>query len=214
MPPQRTGSLQRTASTKPLRSERTHEENQERSYIAASRRSDRSLEARVESARRASEIHKRRTGRGLRVTEADVLNEEMYEEEDDEFSHGYRNLGIMMSGANIDRRFAAYYQHQIHMRNVISQAIQDQRGNGVQALDPSQTSGYMGGYGSEYPFYMQPSAGSYAQLAQHRQQPYNVPHIAQNHGRSMSMHIPPNSGMAGTITGTGSGRPILPTSSS
>jgi hypothetical protein len=53
-------------------------------YIAASRRSDRSLEARIESARRASEIHKKRTGRGLRVTEQDVINEEMYEEEDDE----------------------------------------------------------------------------------------------------------------------------------
>lgn len=36
-------------------------------YIAASRRSDRGLEARVESARHASEIHKKRTGHGLRA---------------------------------------------------------------------------------------------------------------------------------------------------
>lgn len=67
----------------PVKTERTHEENQERAYIAASRRSDRSIEARVESARRASEIHERRTGKRLRVTEQDVINEEMYEEEDD-----------------------------------------------------------------------------------------------------------------------------------
>lgn len=45
-----------------------------RAYIAASRRFDRGLEARLESARRASEIHKERTGKPLRVTEDDVLN--------------------------------------------------------------------------------------------------------------------------------------------
>ncbi|RFU78277.1 hypothetical protein TARUN_3955 [Trichoderma arundinaceum] len=64
------------------KSERSHEENQERAYIAASRRTDRSLEARVQSARMASEIHKKRTGKGFRITEAIVLKEEMYEEED------------------------------------------------------------------------------------------------------------------------------------
>lgn len=87
MPPQR-GPI----STKGLKTERTHEENQERAYIAASRRSDRSLEARIESARRASEIHKKRTGRSLRVTEQDVINEEMYEEEDDDLQSQYRRL--------------------------------------------------------------------------------------------------------------------------
>jgi len=79
-------------NTKGLKTERTHEENQERAYIAASRRSDRSLEARIESARRASEIHKRRTGRALRVSEQDVINEEMYEEEDDDLQSQYRRL--------------------------------------------------------------------------------------------------------------------------
>jgi hypothetical protein len=63
-----------------------------RAYIAASRRSDRSLEARIESARRASEIHKKRTGRALRVTEDDVVNEEMYEEEDDDALTQHRRL--------------------------------------------------------------------------------------------------------------------------
>ncbi|CAB4439552.1 unnamed protein product [Rhizophagus irregularis] len=62
--------------------ERTHEENQERAYIAASHRGDRSMEARIESARKASDIHKKRTGRALRITAEDVRNEEMYQEID------------------------------------------------------------------------------------------------------------------------------------
>ncbi|RIA90498.1 hypothetical protein C1645_823270 [Glomus cerebriforme] len=64
--------------------ERTHEENQERAYIAASHRGDRSMEARIESARKASEIHKKRTGKALRITAEDVRNEEMYQEIDPE----------------------------------------------------------------------------------------------------------------------------------
>ncbi|CAG8557368.1 276_t:CDS:2 [Ambispora gerdemannii] len=60
--------------------ERTHEENQERAFIAASHRGDRSLEARMESARKASEVHKKRTGKALKITEEDVRNEEMYRE--------------------------------------------------------------------------------------------------------------------------------------
>ncbi|CAG8603365.1 2614_t:CDS:2, partial [Gigaspora rosea] len=73
--------------------ERTHEgtirierseKNQERAYIAASHRGDRSMEARIESARKASEIHKKRTGKALRITPEDVRNEEMYQEIDPE----------------------------------------------------------------------------------------------------------------------------------
>ncbi|KAK5674183.1 hypothetical protein LTS10_013080 [Elasticomyces elasticus] len=88
MPPLRTSM----SSTKPMNTERTHEENQERAYVAASSRSDRRLEARVESARRASEIHKRRTGRSLRVTEQDVVHEVVYDEEDDDLPMQYRRL--------------------------------------------------------------------------------------------------------------------------
>ena len=39
-----------------LKTERSHEENQERAYVAASRRSDRGIEARIKSARMAAEI--------------------------------------------------------------------------------------------------------------------------------------------------------------
>lgn len=62
---------------------RTHEANQERAYVAASRRSDRSLEARIQSARLASEIHKKRTGKGFKITTEAVLNDAMYEEEEE-----------------------------------------------------------------------------------------------------------------------------------
>ncbi|PGG95901.1 hypothetical protein GX51_08080 [Blastomyces parvus] len=61
-------------------------ENRERAFIAASRRGDRTMEARFESALRASEVHKERTGKGLRITLEAVEREEMYDELDDE--HG------------------------------------------------------------------------------------------------------------------------------
>src|SRR3984957_20785659 len=105
----------------PVQTERTHEENQERAYIAASRRSDRSLEARVESARRASEIHKRRTGRSLRVTEQYVINEEMYEEEDDDLPLQYRRLTAHLQTNSVDfnRRLEAYLTNQVAMRSAM-----------------------------------------------------------------------------------------------
>ncbi|KAF2666565.1 hypothetical protein BT63DRAFT_311553 [Microthyrium microscopicum] len=89
---------------------RTHEENQERAYIAASRRSDRSIEARLESARRASEIHKRRVGRALRVTEEAVLNEEMYEEEDPEYEQRVNRLRMALNP-----NFVGYSPYPFHM---------------------------------------------------------------------------------------------------
>ncbi|KAI9707307.1 MAG: hypothetical protein M1836_000267 [Candelina mexicana] len=122
MPPQRT-----IPAAKAVKTERTHEENQERAYIAASRRSDRSLEARVESARRASEIHKRRTGRSLRVTEQDVVNEEMYEEEDDDLPLQYRRLTAHLQTGSTDfnRRLTAYLTNHVAMRSALDQAIND-----------------------------------------------------------------------------------------
>lgn len=104
MPP-----IRNAPSVKPQKTERTHEENQERAYIAASRRSDRSLEARIESARRASEIHKKRTGRALRVTEQDVINEEMYEEEDD-LPSSYRRFAqhLQHNNLSLDCKFESY----------------------------------------------------------------------------------------------------------
>ncbi|KAM3422274.1 hypothetical protein BST61_g2635 [Cercospora zeina] len=136
MPPIRTMPI-----AKPVRTERTHEENQERAYIAASRRSDRSLEARVESARRASEIHKKRTGRSLRVREEDVMNEEMYEEEDDDLPMQFRRINALNPGfaySAFNERVNSYLQGQIGVRNYLHQAIYqaNQNYNANQMFNP------------------------------------------------------------------------------
>ncbi|QDS71439.1 hypothetical protein FKW77_003592 [Venturia effusa] len=148
MPPLRTP----VSASRPVKTERTHEENQERAYIAASRRSDRSLEARIESARRASEIHKKRTGRGLRVTEQDVINEEMYEEEDDDLPSQYRRLQAhIASTADIfNGRLNAYLLSAVGTRSMVLDSNMGQIGqpqntpffsyNPPQAATPQATS--------------------------------------------------------------------------
>jgi hypothetical protein len=62
------------------------------------------MEARLESARRASEVHKKRTGKYLVITEDAVVNEEMYEEEGDNALAALRRLGVFYSGlASFDK---------------------------------------------------------------------------------------------------------------
>ncbi|KAK1034090.1 hypothetical protein LTR33_016640, partial [Friedmanniomyces endolithicus] len=200
MPPVRTSM----ASIKPMKTERTHEENQERAYIAASRRSDRSLEARVESARRASEIHKRRTGRSLRVTEQDVINEEMYEEEDDDLPMQYRRLTAHLQTQNADfsRRLQSYVINQMAMRQAVGNAAVDgmQMNNGqfqpgqfmnmnpgymTQAQQQQQQSGFQQGS-------MMPPQMYNRTPSNYRQQPYPMPQHAMqpsyhSHGRPLSV---------------------------
>ncbi|KAK3677415.1 hypothetical protein LTR78_002953 [Recurvomyces mirabilis] len=197
MPPVRTSM----SSIKPVKTERTHEENQERAYIAASRRSDRSLEARVESARRASEIHKRRTGRSLRVTEQDVINEEMYEEEDDDLPMQYRRLTAHLQTQNVDfnRRLQAYLVNQVAMRQAVGNATVDTMQMGNQGCNPQaqfMNPGFMqmqqqaGMQGSMMPPQM------YTQTPQsYRQHPYQMPRTTQNmrhnyHEHSASISTP------------------------
>lgn len=114
-------------TARPVKTERTHEENQERAYIAASRRSDRSLEARIESARRASEIHKKRTGRALRVTEQDVINEEMYEEEDDDLPTQYQRLNAHLHTSSVmfNKKLHDYIATQHGVRNMFMSQYQN-----------------------------------------------------------------------------------------
>lgn len=54
-------------------------------FVAASRRKDRSLDARLESANRASMLHKKRTGKALHITKEIVEREAMYEEVDERY---------------------------------------------------------------------------------------------------------------------------------
>ncbi|KAF2660662.1 hypothetical protein K491DRAFT_588564 [Lophiostoma macrostomum CBS 122681] len=210
MPPIRTLS----SAAKPVKTERTHEENQERAYIAASRRSDRSLEARIESARRASEIHKKRTGRGLRVTEQDVVNEEMYEEEDDDLPTQYQRLSAhLQSGSlNFNRKLHDYIATQTAVRNgflrqyssPLFPAYPNQYGPPT-PQSPSAGNPFMGHQQQMLPPQMLPQSPQvFAQHQQapapqqftefpqqnYRQGPYTVPQRPQSHQRSASIPTP------------------------
>jgi len=118
------------------KTERSHEENQERAYIAASRRADRSIEARVQSARMASEIHKKRTGKGFRITEEIVMKEEMYEEEEDEFPRSFRLLGSHMQTASPEMNFKveAYLSNRVAMSALLARTNDDWRENEINRL--------------------------------------------------------------------------------
>lgn len=162
-----------------------------RAYIAASRRSDRSLEARVESARRASEIHKRRTGRSLRVTEQDVINEEMYEEEDDDLPMHYRRLTahLQTGSADFNRRLAAYLTQQVAMRNMVGQMSQNPYPQYPNLPYPPQPVNMF-----QPPMMPQSNLGQSPATA-YRSAPYPSPHQAdyrQHHGRAYSMASLPN----------------------
>ncbi|KAK5105408.1 hypothetical protein LTS08_001685 [Lithohypha guttulata] len=193
MPPTRT-----IPPAKAVKTERTHEENQERAYIAASRRSDRSLEARVESARRASEIHKRRTGRSLRVTEQDVINEEMYEEEDDDLPMQYRRLTahLQTGSSDFNRRLAAYLTNQVAMRNAVEQMANNSYNQqyGQQQMPYNQPRPNM--FQPSIQHQQQPAPQHPAPLGAYRQAPYPSPHhpgFRQNHGRAYSSAVMPTS---------------------
>lgn len=94
-------------------SERSPSENKERAYVAASRRGDRSIEARVESAKAASKIHFERTGKRLKISEEIVRKEEMYEEEDDHLPMAYRNVAFRQ---DIPQKFRDYSVIHMGMR--------------------------------------------------------------------------------------------------
>ncbi|KAF2260975.1 hypothetical protein CC78DRAFT_380543 [Lojkania enalia] len=206
MPPVRT----LPTSAKPLKTERTHEENQERAYIAASRRSDRSLEARIESARRASEIHKKRTGRGLRVTEQDVANEEMYEEEEEDMPTQFQRLSAHFHTNSLlfNRKLSDYIATQTAVRNQFLQQYSalPLQGFGQQfpsnlAQVPSQTvNPYMTQQQMAFPQMFNRTPQTFNQSSppyspqtfhqpqlHHRQAPYSIPQRPQAHQRSASI---------------------------
>ncbi|KAI1822474.1 hypothetical protein F4861DRAFT_388753 [Xylaria intraflava] len=111
---------QNAPPVKVQKTERSHEENQERAYIAASRRADRSLEARVQSARMASDIHQKRTGRRLKVSPEIVLKEEMYEEMEDDIPRPYKYLtaDLQTDSAELNHRVGAYLASKSAMATV------------------------------------------------------------------------------------------------
>lgn len=189
-------------ATRPVKTERTHEENQERAYIAASRRSDRSLEARIESARRASEIHKKRTGRALRVTEQDVINEEMYEEEDDDLPTQYQRLNAHLHTTSVmfNKKLHDYIATQHGVRNMFMSQYQNPSFQQYGAQVPQQSNAAFGQNNWLNPTMMPPQQfnqqtpqtfGQQQQTAQSqgvRASPYHVPQ--RPHQRAASIAVP------------------------
>ncbi|GAB1317592.1 hypothetical protein MFIFM68171_07802 [Madurella fahalii] len=114
------------ASSPPKRvhTQRTHDENRERAYIAASRRTDRTLEDRMDSAYKASAMHKRRTGKGFKLSEEIVKNQEMYEEDDDELPR--RSFAIppsmsMLTNLSVKDTAAAKLAEQAEVERIFDQ---------------------------------------------------------------------------------------------
>ncbi|RMZ70158.1 hypothetical protein GMOD_00000216 [Pyrenophora seminiperda CCB06] len=186
-------------------------------YIAASRRSDRSLEARIESARRASEIHKKRTGRALRVTEQDVVNEEMYEEEDDDLPTQYQRLNAHLHTSSVmfNKKLHDYIATQHGVRNMFMSQYQNsgpaypQFGQQFSATGPSfpQASNWLNPSSMLPPHQFAPSSPHAFQQTQqmqqfspaatqppqgYRQSPYYIPQRTQpqTHQRALSIQLP------------------------
>lgn len=171
-------------------------------YIAASRRSDRSLEARIESARRASEIHKKRTGRALRVTEQDVINEEMYEEEDDDLPTQYQRLNAHLHTTSVmfNKKLHDYIATQHGVRNMFMSQYQNQTLQPYGMQYPAQTSNWLNPsmpppqqFTATSPQVFQqaqPYSPTNGPQQGFRQAPYHIPQRPQVHPRSLSIQLP------------------------
>lgn len=74
----------------------------------------------MQSARMASEIHKKRTGKGFKISEEIVIKEEMYEEEEDDLPRHYRALAahLQTSSEDMNSRLNAYITNQVAMRTL------------------------------------------------------------------------------------------------
>jgi hypothetical protein len=184
-------------------------------YIAASRRSDRSLEARIESARRASEIHKKRTGRALRVTEQDVINEEMYEEEDDDLPTQYQRLNAHLQTTSVmfNKKLHDYIATQHGVRNMFMSQYQNQNPSFQQyggqfspnAATFPQTNNWLNP-SMMPPQQFNPSSPQQGVTQQSqplnspnganfRQSPYQIPQRMNSHQRSLSIQLPQSTGL-------------------
>ena len=138
----------------------------------------------MESARRASAIHEKRTGRALRITEADVINEDMYEEIND-LPTEYRRLNAHLhtQSADFDRRLLAYLSCQMATRQAVSNCWQNEQSH----FDPR---GGMPQEPSSHGLSASPTSG---RMINYRQAPYpptmqDVPWT--HHGRSALTHVP------------------------
>ncbi|OQE30495.1 hypothetical protein PENFLA_c003G05968 [Penicillium flavigenum] len=105
---------------------RSREENQERAFIAASRRKDRSLDARLESANRASMLHKKRTGKAFHITKEIVEKEAMYEEVDERYQEK-RILMLQRQNKEIEKQFQDHLMAAFAARAQFNSSIHSRR---------------------------------------------------------------------------------------
>lgn len=84
----------------------------------------------------ASEIHKKRTGKGFRISEEIVLKEEMYEEEDDDLPRSYRLLGGRMqtSSARMNNKLENFVSNKLTMTSLLAKTNDDWRENEINKL--------------------------------------------------------------------------------
>jgi hypothetical protein len=120
------------------------------------------------------------------VTEQDVINEEMYEEEEDDLPLQYRRLTAHLQTGSVDfnRRLAAYLTNQVAMRSAMEQMVNNsyvnQYSNGAQfAQSPT----------SMYPPHINSRQNLGSPNTAYRQSPYPSPYqpgFRQPHGRAFS----------------------------
>jgi len=74
----------------------------------------------------ASEIHKKRTGKGFKISEAIVMREEMYEEEEDELPRQFRNLTTHLSSQSplLANRLNDYVSTQVAMHSLAARELE------------------------------------------------------------------------------------------
>lgn len=126
------------------------------------------------------------------MTEADVVNEEMYEEEDDDLLFRYRHLAshLQTDSELFNRRLQAYLANQMGIRSAMGHYVTSQY---AQQQQFSNAAPYGGGQLAMYPaapvgpaFAMQTMHRQANQLGSplstYRQAPYSVPNLSQGGG--------------------------------
>lgn len=81
----------------------------------------------------ASALHKKRTGKGFKITEEIVAEGEMYEEQDEDFPLSYRLLSanIKSSSADMNARLEAYLSNKVEVSKMLARANDEWRGNEI-----------------------------------------------------------------------------------
>lgn len=132
------------------------------------------------------------------MTEQDVINEEMYEEEDDDLPLQYRRLTahLQTGSADFNRRLAAYLTNQVAMRSAMEHMVN----NSYQPQYPGAPQ-YQQNLNMFQSPMMPQHSNPHSPMSSYRQQPYPSPHhpnFRAMHGRAYStaavpqqQHTPP-----------------------